>query len=824
MPTDYSPETQVKTDAYRKLWNAVDSVYERGSEAYRSNAAISYKQKRNQFYEHLYIHRKEADAMFDSFLESENTILVLSGHLGIGKTTFIRNQFENRQICNGVIVDLNLNPKEFNDIEFGTVVRSRISKAIREHLKHNYDTRLRHNIKLNDMVDLTYTTEEFDPPDFSHFTLEHAEIELTARILTFERFMESEELDEIRSMFSDNITLDDSLDERITKYKICLKNALSARKRVLDALTCPQWIMLYQLHFRQTDIPTVIAIDNIDAIETRVIAGDVLTEMITLRDSIVLHNDAALAIGLTLPKSRLVFTVRDENTFLVRVNGTVYKHIRQMPFILQRGQNLMDKNIVDKTGDVDTTPAFLTEVVRARVAYINRELADQSETEDFDELVDMMELYQTVMDQWFQPADMATGALAEEWASINIFNLNNSSIRAILEHVFWVSTDIVRCCVAKGIDSESFRKYFGRTWIRGHIVRRLWALPSSRSLSMRLSDEFIEKGRAAERHDDFHLSLTRVVLTILVAMHRRDTRLAMTPAGIFDIAQSYVPDVTEAAVREVIFDLYEGAVRQNEFVSIMQNGPVGNCPESIDDDAEIRATPRGLEVLSRAMISLDHFGDMLPKDALIPMEDVFAPLAGEMRKVLTGMAVSEACQYVLDLDRMILKPMEINYKRACESHIFKAIADRNRDRPDTNIVDIMAEEGILLGDDFYIQRAFNSCITAIEVYIKEALKGTNCCLLVSEQERAKMVLAAQEAMDLWGPAQKVKWTEIMQRGPEYHIDDTTMDELLMVMPATNPLWILWDYAKKYRTIYEEFSSYKNLRVSDIPSEEQEDAV
>ena len=98
---------------FEKAWNIIDGVFEWSSETDPPNAPILAKRRRSDFYESIFVDREGADKKFDRFLLSENTILILWGHVGIGKTTFLRSQLEKRRVCNGIVIDCNRDPGDF---------------------------------------------------------------------------------------------------------------------------------------------------------------------------------------------------------------------------------------------------------------------------------------------------------------------------------------------------------------------------------------------------------------------------------------------------------------------------------------------------------------------------------------------------------------------------------------------------------------------------------------------------------------------------------------------------------------------------------------
>ncbi|MFC1477960.1 hypothetical protein ACFL57_00695 [Candidatus Margulisiibacteriota bacterium] len=748
---------------------------------------------RSEFYESIYHERENGIEEFQRAITSGNNVVILTGHVGVGKSTYIKHKLEHIKNCTGIMIDINQYADRISDSDNkGQELRKIIGESLKKCILYNF---IYHNA-LNDidgeiesrkdgelirLEDITHNLNK-TPPVQKIGSVEHekAYINIASYILLRSDYMDNDKIRKIRAKYGGDLRLEGDDKKRFLVFKGKIadsNNYMEAYDEIFDAIQYEDWVTIYQILF-QPSKPTIIVLDNTDSLDIRNLPEDFFNSTVEISHEINKWHDTAIALGLNMNPVKIIFAVRDENIALLRVKN------REAAPAIQIALGLDDREIdFIKHKDVPTTPQFVSHVIRKRYNYFSR----------LNNVNKILKLYfRTILNYWFQ-TKVEKSNLTDIISGVDIYNLNNSSIRMILEHLELACMDVLSKAIRSNISIERLSEQHATIWLKGRMVKTTWAHRSIPNLRSQMKNDI------SRESDVPYLSYLRLILTRIVNNKGKRHDNIETPKTLLCSMQNYFKKLEMEKLKKILCMLYEGQICQGELISIRQAAIIDTLKkgEDIDDDAEITAMPRGEEILSKILIHIDYYGEMLS-------ESQKGSIMRKSRKILAEMLPEEAYLYASSIFNSIISKMSVNYSEIWKSTICPNIKSEFTKSGETRFFDAFKEDKYIYKKEFYITRVCDSHLYSLKQYVFEALKGNESKLFLSPEEMAKLDKMAQDIKNnFWDDTTSKEWENI-KTAVSLHPDDTTLQRLTNCVNDDNPIKKIWKLCDEYKKIITKF--------------------
>lgn len=669
---------------------------------------------RTIFYDRVYLQRENETDAFRSFLKSDDTILIVSGHVGIGKSSFLLCEIEHVGSCTGIIVNVEQAADTFRSNDFHIALRKTISKAIETRL-----ISLIENGFLDSKIDISSMSFTRDGNALSGKDRVIAKLCLASFILTHNRQISSESIESIRAKFDKDVEFSDDA-TRFNRYyeNLNTEERLTNCLNVSAAMNTADWIRLYQVIIKP-DKPIVIILDNTDAARIEGMQENLYEEMVRLHGEMNLPRPGVTDADPIYPSIRFVYAVRDENAALVRAPAFPANSARRIAFTLDHYPVPEIEHVTDAS-EIQTTKTFLSRLVKRRL----RILLDNPTVDQI-----LLEVFIKIFDLWFSP-DVSSGELNVVISRFDLAKLGNHSIRWILDHIASVCLEILQICVLSDVRNEVIARRNAAPWMRGLIVRLLFKQPCMTSFAGEMRRAFAYKRTSP------YLFYPRLLLSYLSNLSDRGPDVFTTPQGLYNMLLRLCSNASLKRVKEMLFALYVSEHAYEEMIAIRQKGEILSS-DDIDDDSKIFIMPRGSELVNSILINIDVFGEMIPDTINLPMRR-------NRRKVLDEMLPREAAVYLSTIFFHSVLPMTTSFETFVRQHIGPNLAKYYTSNPEATLLSLMAREDVLVGNRFYLTRFCDSHMNAIRRYIGLVMQGEQTALLISANGRKVVQTIASE--------------------------------------------------------------------------------
>lgn len=781
-------------DRLNEFKSIAQEVFTWSTDSTASDTRPSQRERKRDFYEHLYVSRKNEQDLLN-FLRGGHQIFVVTGHVGIGKSTLIRNQLENLKSCTGVIIDLNKHANEFVGKEFGKALEKRISESFHERILQNVLYCIRKKTELT--VDVTYQDVEKIGERSDAEEYRNAEIELALHILDGNHVTRSPEVRTIRGEFGKNVVNGPTEERRKQlRKKIHEAGVDHATVKIFATMRYSDWVRLYQFLF-DPQVPFLIVLDNTDAIDIRAIEGEIFQRVTQICDELNCHEDAKIAIGDCPKNVRFVYAVRDENVGLVRVQRVASRRISQVALGMDN-YRVPCVPSVDEREELPTTTAFVSGIVRKRLQYLERHPEVDPE---------LLKSLMSIMELWFRP-NLEEGILSDAVANVDCMALNNSSIQRILGHIYDTCIDTLEACEADNISLNCLTERSVVPWLRGRIIRAVWRRLNLTKLSLRMKVDFRKKNGGP------YISYVRLMLTWLARTWKEDPCRYTTPAELCDKMRRYFPSIELSTVKDILYVLYEGSAQQGELITMRQEGLIQGV-EDIEDDADLWAMPRGVELLHRILIHVDFFGEMLPHDLDIPKR-------GKYPKILTEMAPSGALKYLSAIQNRLIKKMAASFKGTWLEQICPRMREAHQMGETEKYFDRFRDDMFIAHNRFYFLRVCDSHRLAIKQYLLMALWAGETAVGLPEEGLAEMRKEVRAIRATWVATTEAAW-ERMREAKQVEAPDAFYKVCFENAPRDLSLQKIWELHEEYSGLQREFEGYQKMERDDPRLDKETDA-
>lgn len=809
---------KVSNQNFLSFRERVESVFDWSIEPVRRSKKPVSLENTTNFFKKLYISRDREEDVFREFIHSDKTLMILTGHVGAGKSTFIREKYQNSRMCPAITVD-------FTQHEISEFSMDDLKGSLQYILAHRIKDRLEANFAYASAGERCKDSDtifpEFDIgvyPERKKFEIvsddkTRGRIHLCAYLLSCDDYLQNDSLNEARAILGDGI-YPNNQEQKIAKFCENIQNYgyLKAQKIVLKSLKYREWIRAYQLIY-PSDSDILIVLDNTDVLDTEKAGGKIYSPLLEMTDYLNHWDDAQIAAEQTLPNVKFVFAVRDENIALISTTGRLHKRIMQISL----GPDDYTMALVKTVNTLQTTDLMIASILERRVTYLRESLKEElslifddsvTSESNFDQRevveneIQLCKYFEKIISYWFEESVEGVLILTNGVTKTNIIHFNNRSIRHILQHICATTLDLLDLCIETNVEIQYFDKELALMGLRGRTFRAAWSMPNVRKLDNHLRSEFRKK------LGEPYISLSRLILTYLANLKRENARQSTTPSEILAYFQRFFHTLTLKDVKELLYTLYESSVGQGELISIRQKRFISSA-RKIAAKADVGVMLRGIEMLDNMYIQIDFFGEMAADVIEIPSHKNF-------RKVLAEMDPVEAENYIKGIFNKIVEPMSNNYQRRWIEKFCPRLKGLSVEEATKLSLGSPFEEFVssklAYSKAFFITRCCASHRNALKSYLWYFLNFEERRFLLSNSSKEITKKVVDEIKRNWSTNQVEVFKQNSKKYP--HPVDDVFETLFKTVPKTNPLKKIWVIAsERYPSIENKFLEFSECRTS-----------
>ncbi|MFN0033910.1 MAG: hypothetical protein ACKVUS_02515 [Saprospiraceae bacterium] len=643
---------------------------------------------RTNFWEHFYLERSGEMAEFSEFVESEMEMLIISGHVGTGKSTFIRHKYEYNQQCSGLILDMNSHRNTLNDPDS-------LLQDVMKMIQDSYLAQIRVNIKYlllckTEYRDYTYRTPPAIPEgSFTAGDLEHKSWGYLA-MQVLEHLQGVQEIYEYTRAHFGHISSEHTEGFRATLRTAFVEEGVDPLP-VLNLLKWYHYIILYKILGKHS-LPTVLTFDNLDWTDLNVVKG----KFFLCVQSILNEYNNETKPFFAGRKAKAIIAVRDENLAQFQhaaAVSSILAHLRfgEFDYVFRGASNA--KVLPAQTNFVD-------QVIKRRLHYLEETLREEFPNE-------VKHFIQIVQDFWMEDAEFK-----QSIARFRFQDFCNGSLRLTLDFVHESTCDTIHRMRQKGWDISTGNHIITLPVLRGRIIYSLWENGNTSSILEEFADSLQNELR------DEYCCIFRL---ILVYLSRQKNEQIDFEYLMRDFCKLF-PLRHENEFRQNIYRLYAYWERQGELITIYQKSELRES-EHIEPTARIRLNGRGKVFFSTVLVNLDFFGGIIARE-----DKRFRHL------ILHEMPPKLALDYtkkILQLTRDLAE----RHRKFYLATIFPTLVRTEGRLP----FDLYAGK-FTFDDKLHLERVCENHLSVLRSYLEECLKGpedTGLLLSVEEKEQLR---------------------------------------------------------------------------------------
>ena len=644
---------------------------------------------RQLFWDELYISREEEKDVFNTFLNSDTTLLFLTGFVGSGKSTFIRAMYEKYKLCNGIIIDFKGHAEEFKTDDedsisekLNDIVKNSLLKQIRENIKYNLirDKKKYKNYHYNPSFIPKLNEKEKEKWNNAYYEFE-TDLELFS--LSLKHLFNEESISTLA--FSKGISPDGS-ELWLTEAKRKAKESTEILSTFKTILTT--YILIELLRKIQTDSEKlVITFDNIDAIKFNKIQRNFLDALINIENAANRRQSDGNIANLNPSPIKIVLNVRDENITRLNLGAAGAKRNLQ----LKLHEHCIDLDTASEIKLIKKEKEFFFKILSSRINIIKKSL-------EFPEL-DLIEKIITT-----HIIDITNSELMGGDDYVNLKEVSNESIRQMLDFISNLTFGLVALLKAKNIDAKNLTNH--RVNLQGKVILFLWNFDTTKKVLRAISSSL-----KSEQNEDSICCSFRMCLTHLYNEDERQIEFS----SLVNKMKKYL-NTDEEDVRKSVFELYNSGFRESEMISIYQNRLIKKN-NHITQNALVKLNLKGENLLNHLLKNIDFFGRVVENKHEFKNNSLIELIPVQALKYLTH----------------IYEFVESLYNYHSSFLIDKIYPRIKHEFPFDDF-----QKHYCVGQALFIERVCVSHLNAIKNYIEEVFKGNQAILLVSEEERENL--------------------------------------------------------------------------------------
>jgi len=649
--------------------------------------------KRNDFWTDLYQERIEETKEFMEFINSNTSLLFITGLVGTGKSTFVRAFFEKHQTCTGLIIDFKGHVDEFDKGENRTngtietaifkIIGDSVLRLLKENIKYRLISKTEEycDFHYNPSIELgNINKEEWESPFWEYQT----NIELF--LLCMEYMHDDKSISNF--VYSKSIVPTENTTKFREKCLDIVKKDTEVLKEFADLL---DWKKCLELIRKISDYnkPFLIVFDNVDAIKFSKIQRHLLDALINTSN--ITNNsksDGRLAL-LNPPPVKIVLPVRDENVTRLNLSGAGTQRCLQITL----NEDCKKLDYADEKKYIKKSKDFFYSIIKSRLSKI--------------EEIFGKEKYKIIKDIIYSHIlDIENSNLKRGDEFLNVKEISNESIRLMLDLISDLSFNI-----SSSIDEETDDKMLIRKakyFVQGKFVHFLWNFDTTNKIIKAMS-------KSLQQEIDYNSFCCSFRLCLTFIHNQQDKKL---PCTFSDLVSKLNDDlgIGEIALKKTIFKLYNSGVRESEIISIYQYKLITK-PKHITSSSEIKLNIKGEQFLYTILKHLDFFGR------------VTLQKHGIENKCLFELPPKKAIKYLNSIFNFVSELWNY-HEYFLSKKIYPQYATNGVKFPFDKFKDFFC-----FGEGLYLERTCNGHLNLIKMYIVEVLKGTNGFTWYSKDEK-----------------------------------------------------------------------------------------
>lgn len=710
---------------------------------------------RRDFWERIYIKRKQELSHFERFLSAQEDLMLLNGNVGVGKSTYVRQKFEAERICNGVIFDMMGRIGAFTDAKnLRTDLRNLIKEEYRQCLMTNFKAALLFEQDYRDFTHLIDAKEREHPDWNSARTENWCRTHLAVKALLYLQ-RDTKIWDYVNRTFGSIVAGNDDAYEAelLNRFE---PHAATYTRDVLDMLDWKHYVMLYHELQQLDGLPHVMVFDNIDWLQIAIIQGAFIYESLDVVRE--LRNERI--------DVKAVVCVRDENVAYFNYNHNAGASTKMFQIRFNR-EDYMVPGVLNQF-DLEMGEGDFTRQVLQRRMSLVRERLSENHAQDF-----------AVFDNIINHFWLLEDAMRTSLGYFRFQEFCNGSLRLMLELVYECTVELIGRLHRKHLpDLPEQQEGISLQTVRGSLICSLAHNQKTRDIM-----EAFYRSVINELTDDYCC----IYRLILVLLHNQERREPYTFGQMLRHLSNIFPMQTESNIRSALYDLYCRGVHHGELVVIYQQQVI-HSPADIDLESKLQITTRGQVFIRTIMINFDFF------------KGVSVYQAGRRRPqhILYDMAPEEALKKARAIFK-IVKDLSRRHLNFIQNTIYpNLLRYKNGDRKP---FDTYKRQGLSIGDHFHLERVCDNHKLMLKNYITECLRGPGACILVlSQPER-----------DVLGTVIQDDWIEHTYPQLKGTYTDEQIVPLIERLPEQHPVRRLWqDVYLAYGPIKNEMTQMREM--------------
>ncbi|MEM6269318.1 MAG: hypothetical protein AAF998_07760 [Bacteroidota bacterium] len=705
----------------------------------------------NDFWEELYAPRQNERETFQSFLTRTTMILLLSGHVGTGKTTFLREKLFFSHTCTGVIIDLRSRvhdlEKATNTFEFKKMMRS----VVRDHylvaLKTHFlsftigSPEPKQIRRRKAKIDIAYHAMQLIEDDRDDSPLSKINAEAEILISKYhQRFPELNESKILESAYSE-----------FSKLRF---------KEILDSLEWQHLIELYQ-SIIIPDAVHVIIFDNFDPIGGPLAYSSMLDCIIEMSEAVNINNEVAYTNATTVyndehlkPGVKFILALRDENIEKLKKDGAAATPVSQLTL----GYGDFQISNADKHYELMIDSDIVYAIIAKRLSFLQKKAGSYLEFNAFREIIETFWIDQSKKD------------LRKGVDSLNVKQLCNSSLRLIFDMIFESSLQFVYKKFRNSVSIQQLLQSTPNQVLKGIIINSFWSSSLTADVMGSLGEGMIREIEGAK------CCQTRLILAYLYN-NRKDF---VNTADLLSKLKASV-DIDETAALKTLYILFASRTRQGEFITIYQNNPISTFSD-IEKSSKIRLNEKGVIFFEEIIIHVDYINRI---SLFNPNEDDEERVLFELRPASAVEYLNQNLKFLRELVQQHLKILDRFFEKN-----YKAFSRR--------IAIAKFKKEFSKGDSFHLERTIVSHRNAIKSYLSNLFRHRDDHFLLDKATKYLLVDTRVISEQLGG---------LIDNEP-VPFEDPVIQRAMNNIPRHDPLRKIWDIYRDFGDLLRVYNTIK----------------
>jgi len=729
---------------------------------------------REMFWSNIYKERDEENLHFHSFLKSDAPLCIITGHVGSGKSTFIRHKYEHRKLCKGILIDIR---EVANTIISSDKIDENFKKVIREYY---YDSIIRNisyslvsGIKLGEpfkdidfdySIDLKHLKEKFDERTTAKFAKK--QLAYHACLLSSKNRELENYIDDLKIVYSS---------DKVFKKKILAKlDDTQHVKNIISILSYRDLIILHQNLFK-SDLPHILTFDNLDKLDLIILQNKLFDCMISIIDEVNKSSEIPFTTILHKP-IKVIVSIRDENISRYNIRSAVTTRSLH----ISMGYNNYAINSRQDPLIIPIDSHFVYKVIIARLDA----LKDRTESSE------AFNLYSKIAYGFW--LNNKSEILNRSVGHIDIKDLCNNSIRMILDVINETSLSIIRKFQEKNISMDMINDNFPYSIIKGRIIRSFWVQKATIKLMSSFRDSLIKE-------KDNYCCFYRL---ILIYLYNKKSNMSCELQSLVQDFSSHFSECTHvdisecdecrngSAIRKNLLNLFSNKFKESDLLSIYQDKLIDNYND-IDDLAIVKLNTKGAVFIERILLHMDFYGAILESEHKLT------------DKTLMELLPDEAFTYIASIYKFVNKLTISHIEFWC-----KTIVDKMQCEESTICFKEYSKR-YAFKDQFHLERVCASHQALIKIYLSELFRGPNSHFLYSPAQREEFRQINSEDLIQKERIRTANDIEIQSIINKYFKDNASVKKI-------------WDINFDYKKSSEKFQHLKLLSFKDLNKIVRED--